>query len=372
MKRTFSSDGAASTSRTALHETEPCGQTTSSTTTQVKRRRVENQAGTICDIEAQLGPRHVDLWFDDGSIILAARGMSFKVHQSVLAPHSLVFRRLFDEMKTMNPQVYEGCPVLWLADYGPDVAKLLLVLYGSDRVYMNHQIPIEFTNLRPVTLLALKYDIQDIVDDAVNRLKISFPAVVDDEAYWDDPVEHTRHGPNSCVRCEDRDLVAVVGLAKALQCPSVQVIALYHCCRLEAGVLFDGVTYPDDAQVHFSRDELRMCASATDRLYQHNTHVMNSLTEMYASPADVPRIIPCRTSAACHKALGLLIAHGLQNAQFASPCALEHLDRWIDENSGICFGCRAALKVVVNERREEAFDALGDLFGIEPWPPVHM
>lgn len=137
-------------------------------------------------------------------------------------------------------------------------------------------------------------------------------------------------------------------------------------------MLFDGVQYTD-AQVRFSHDELRLCASATDTLYQHNTYVMNALTEMYSSSADIFGVILCRTSADCKDALGRLIACGLQNGQFASPCALDHLDEWIDENSKkMCFGCRETLKGVVNKRRKEVFDDLGAIFGVQPWPPVNL
>ena len=210
------------------------------------------------------------------------------------------------------------------------------------------------------------------MDDAAARLKLAFPAIFDDAVYWENPAEYTRSGRTNPVWCDDRDLIGTVRLAKALECPSVQVMALYHCCRLEAGVLFDGVQY-NDAKVQFSYDELRLCAFATDKLYRYNTHVMNALTEMHSSPADIPRVIPCRTSADCMNALGQLMASGLQNGQFSSPCALDSLDEWIDENpEKMCFGCREALKGVINERRREVFDDLGALFGVEAWPPAEF
>ncbi|GJE89722.1 hypothetical protein PsYK624_058280 [Phanerochaete sordida] len=317
----------------------------------------------------QLDPQHDILWFDDGNVVVAARGMSFKLHKSVLALHSTVFLELFDSLDTSESHLHGGCPVLCVNDYGPDLARLLLVVYGSDRRYFARDKPLSFSELRSVALLAQKYQIEEIISEACACLKIAFTAQMNDEAYWERPAEYIRSGPTNPLWCEDRDLVGVVSLARAVRCPSVEVMALYHCCRIGAGVLFSGVQY-DDMEVELSREDLRTCVNATDLLYQHNTYVMNALTDMFAYPSETPRIIPCRTSADCKNALGLLIASGLQNEQFSSPRALECLDRWIDEQSEMCYGCREALKNVVNERRKEVFDQLGAMFGVEPWPPV--
>lgn len=81
----------------------------------------------------RLGPRHENLWFDDGSIVLAAHCMSFKVHQSVLGLHSSVFFELLDNLEPWEQRLDDGCPIVRVDDYGPDLAKLLLVLYGLDR-----------------------------------------------------------------------------------------------------------------------------------------------------------------------------------------------------------------------------------------------
>ena len=190
------------------------------------------------------------------------------------------------------------------------------------RRYFDRDKPLSFAELRPVALLAQKYDIEEITSEARARLKITFSAQMDNEAYWERPAEYIRSGPPNPLWCEDRDLIGVVSLARTLRFPSVEVMALYHCCRLGADALFSGVRY-DDMEVKLSQEDLRMCAHATDHLYQHNTYVMNALTDMFAYPAETPRIIPGRTSTDCKNALGLLIASGLQNEQFASPRALE-------------------------------------------------
>ena len=41
--------------------------------------------------------RHPELWYRDGNVIIAANGMSFKLHAGILEKHSTVFRELLDE-----------------------------------------------------------------------------------------------------------------------------------------------------------------------------------------------------------------------------------------------------------------------------------
>ncbi|EKM61704.1 uncharacterized protein PHACADRAFT_248478, partial [Phanerochaete carnosa HHB-10118-sp] len=59
--------------------------------------------------------------------------MSFKVHQSVLGLHSAVFLELFDTLDKWSQQLEDGCPIIQVTDHGPDLARLLLIIYGSDR-----------------------------------------------------------------------------------------------------------------------------------------------------------------------------------------------------------------------------------------------
>lgn len=78
------------------------------------------------------GPRHDSLWLKDGSVIIAAVDLSFKVHSSVLGRHSSVFRELLDETgATGSAETFEGCRVLRVTDKGSTLADFLKILYDS-------------------------------------------------------------------------------------------------------------------------------------------------------------------------------------------------------------------------------------------------
>ena len=87
--------------------------------------------------------RHHDLWLSDGNIVLSTRSQHddiqqltlFRVHKSVLARHSAVFRDMFSETvsaasegKGVN-ELYDGLSVVSLVDSTKDVEAILKVLY---------------------------------------------------------------------------------------------------------------------------------------------------------------------------------------------------------------------------------------------------
>lgn len=97
---------------------------------------------------------HSDLWFQDGSVILATETTLFRVHISVLSRHSLFFRDMFRlpqpsphsassqpsfgaddlelEWEDLGMQCGESrCPVVQLHDSAEDLAYLLFALYDG-------------------------------------------------------------------------------------------------------------------------------------------------------------------------------------------------------------------------------------------------
>lgn len=96
--------------------------------------------------------RHPEFWFADGSIILLAHDVLFRVHKSFLARHSLVFRDMFSipqpstESSSASDnsdskgvpsdhEMIDGCPLVRIHDTPDDVASLLYALYDGPSVY---------------------------------------------------------------------------------------------------------------------------------------------------------------------------------------------------------------------------------------------
>ena len=108
--------------------------------------------------------RHPEFWFADGSIILLAGDVLFRVHKSFLARHSVVFRDMFSLpqpsqesplpptssgdgkiLECSDHEMVDGCAVVRIHDTPGDVASLLYALYDGPYVFTSISLPC-FTN----------------------------------------------------------------------------------------------------------------------------------------------------------------------------------------------------------------------------------
>ena len=78
-----------------------------------------------------------EFWFEDGSIILVARNVGFRVFRSLLAAQSPVLADMFSNPSRKIEGSSEGCPVVHLSDSPEDLRHLLRILVPStQRLYV--------------------------------------------------------------------------------------------------------------------------------------------------------------------------------------------------------------------------------------------
>ncbi|RPD55039.1 hypothetical protein L227DRAFT_555467 [Lentinus tigrinus ALCF2SS1-6] len=79
--------------------------------------------------------RDSDLWFPDGNIVVIAEGACFRVHQGVLARHSVVFKDMFGvPQPAAHPtNLIDDCPVVHISERAEDFKHLLYMLYDGFR-----------------------------------------------------------------------------------------------------------------------------------------------------------------------------------------------------------------------------------------------
>lgn len=92
-----------------------------------KRRKTSNEEGA----NEVISPIQSDIWFDDGSVILQAESTQFRVHRTILARHSSVFRDIFDVPRPHDESLIEGCPIIRLSDSAEDIRLALIALYDG-------------------------------------------------------------------------------------------------------------------------------------------------------------------------------------------------------------------------------------------------
>ncbi|KAF9527287.1 hypothetical protein CPB83DRAFT_793363 [Crepidotus variabilis] len=135
-----------------------------------KRPRMD-ETQTINDVKAVR--RSITFWFSDGSVVLQGEDTQFRVHKSMLALHSVVFRDTFQvSQPASGEESVEGCPVVHLTETAEDVEYMLSALYERKK----RPQPAPFSFLSAMLRLGRKYDIQHILDEAVEILDLAFPS----------------------------------------------------------------------------------------------------------------------------------------------------------------------------------------------------
>ena len=79
--------------------------------------------------------RHLDLYMEDGSVVLLAENTVFRVYLKWLGKKSDVFAQLasFDDVQPPDSEMYDGCPLIRLSDTAEDLEHFLAAMDGCGR-----------------------------------------------------------------------------------------------------------------------------------------------------------------------------------------------------------------------------------------------
>ncbi|GJE89899.1 hypothetical protein PsYK624_060110 [Phanerochaete sordida] len=337
-----------------------------------KRRKVEPEGDEVALSDVELGERSKDLWFEDGGVILAAQGMSFRVHKGLLALRSDVFKALLDDAALRErPEAVEGCPVVRVEDRGKDLHDLLHIIYNGANSdwHSSSRPPIKYSDFRRVVDIALKYDIKDILAEAKYRLSQVFPTDnVDDWVYNLQPL-----GDETPLVLVFGHCIDIVRISRLLGMHSILPLVFYTCCNIipfediARGVESEGIP----GRLTLSPEDLFSCLKGRDQLLRHETRIMRAFQELAAHSH--ARSDKCTTQAKCRKALQLLDLSAIDGGLYNEPDPIDHMDSWLDEqeampNARPCQHCDEMLRQLMNERRKETWCKLGEIFGVPEWP----
>ncbi|KAL5488385.1 hypothetical protein ACEPAI_6493 [Sanghuangporus weigelae] len=213
--------------------------------------------------------RQTDFWFEDGSVILLAGTVAFKVHRGQLARHSEVFRDLLSLPQPIDEAIFEGCPLVELHDSPTDLWYLLRALY--DGLYFKQLCATDFTPLSSILRLSSKYFMEHLRERCISRLMIDWPTTL---ACWDSREgeatdKHGRYSP----RARFPHPILVINFARQMGITSVLPSAFYDLCRYGPSKIVAGVVQhrskgpikvpPEEASsetptVRLSLDDLRI------------------------------------------------------------------------------------------------------------------
>ncbi|KAJ7821098.1 hypothetical protein B0H14DRAFT_2832124 [Mycena olivaceomarginata] len=170
------------------------------------------------------------IWCKDGSVVLQAENMQFRVHWGVLALNSYFFRELQDlplAQPNDQPSV-EGCPIVELSgDASADVENLLKALY-TPIFLLQKALP--FAVVAALIRLGRKYDFRDLLDTAVERLMFENPTAL--ESYdalltVDDTYQTTRILDQPSILYDMLTLARENNIQSALPCAYYRILCIY-------------------------------------------------------------------------------------------------------------------------------------------------
>ncbi|KAF9527288.1 hypothetical protein CPB83DRAFT_768595 [Crepidotus variabilis] len=146
--------------------------------TSKKRARVDDiDSDNEPAVQAIPPTRSSDFWFSDGSVVLEAESTRFRVHSSMLALHSTVFKGMLQHLKIgkAHHKMIDGCPFIPLDDSEEEVTYMLSALYEKNP----RPRPAPFSLFAALLRLGIKYDVKCLRNEAIDILESALPTTLE-------------------------------------------------------------------------------------------------------------------------------------------------------------------------------------------------
>ena len=213
----------------------------------------------------------VDVWFDDGTLIIQAGEKSFRVYRGILSRASSVFRDMLSLAVTDGDEVIDGCPVVHVSDSAADMSFFIRSLHDTEcvvhcflalldrhliqwrRFFMppNSTRP-TFAVTAGILRLSTKYDVPFLRRRALHHLSIVYPISLKD---WDASSSRQWLSP----RVDDHFLA--LNLAREFDIAWIRPMAIYRCMSKPISEIFDVFQ-----KTHLSPEDRNVCALAIQKL----------------------------------------------------------------------------------------------------------
>lgn len=211
-----------------------------------------------------------------------------------------------------------------------------------------------------ILILAHKYDMQPLYEEAVYRITENYPSTFRDfrsmEHFMLDPFEAEQHA----------GVVFIINAARRLQTPELVKllpVMFYLCCLLDGAALAIGIPRANGSTESLSTGDLCRSITAKTELLQANAMVTQRIGPFTGNMAE-----DCKSTDACMSALVLITRDALDSEIFAACDALTNLDPWITEKAethGLCKRCAETLLVRHRDAQEMIWDSLVDIFKLK-------
>ncbi|TFY64355.1 hypothetical protein EVJ58_g2680 [Rhodofomes roseus] len=270
------------------------------------------------------------------------------VYRGLLAEQSEVFRDLFTVPQPPEAQSTEECPMVHLSDTAQELRALLSVMIHG-RKYTGED-EAQFEDVAAWVRMSHKYHIQDLLDDAMKRLKRYFP----------DKFANFKDDPHAVQR---QYAIAAVNLARLTDSFTMIPPALYYCCTLDSRTLLRGSARSDGTVDCLAPEDLERCIQGKAELAGQAALCLSRICRSTVSDS-------CATPAACGPAINRLhdtLAIGAQcvGATDALLTWRTDIERELQEHRELSILCRACHVMLLDRdvaERKRVWQELPSLF----------
>ncbi|KAJ7125107.1 hypothetical protein C8R44DRAFT_782342 [Mycena epipterygia] len=290
-----------------------------------------------------------EIWHKDGSVVLQAESIQFRVHWSVLAMHSSFFRDMQDLHQPPDQESIDGCPVVEMQDAVVDVEHLLRVLYNPT-LLLQKALPLPV--IAALIRLGRKYDFRDLLDAGVERLAFEHPTTLEGyDALSNDGTYNTTR------IVQYRGIIYdIIALARENNIFSVLPCAYYRALIYHTPEqLFDGVLKTDGTVASLAPVDQRRCVLSRIKLLKAQTEPGHTIGWLRSPPSNA-----CTTPENCTKARNSKLGKYMSGLYL---CALSQYS----EQRSTCGPCRQHNEEMTVAGRKKMWEALPGFFDLPPW-----
>ncbi|KAF8216886.1 hypothetical protein K438DRAFT_1559130 [Mycena galopus ATCC 62051] len=289
-------------------------------------------------------------WVRDGNVVLQAANTQFRIHWSVLALHSSVFRDMEGLSQPHGEPTVEGCPVVELSDNLADVEYLLKALYVPE-FHCQKRLPLAAVGA--LIRLGRKYDFGYLFKSAVARLTSINPTTL--EEY--DAMPASADIELSTIEWYwgwELDIIALASennILSVLPCAYLRVVERYSLVEL-----FDGLERKDGTHAALPSVGFRRCLEGQRTLsvqqFRHG-YTMGWTRESY---------FYCTDSVRCRKSRDKIMGEHMESLDIL---ALKRPTHW--NSYKLCSCCRQHVAEFMAAGRRKIWRELPEIFGLPPW-----
>ncbi|KAF9524117.1 hypothetical protein CPB83DRAFT_774388 [Crepidotus variabilis] len=309
-----------------------------------KRSRTESEDAEPENTTRVAYTPSTDFWFEDGNIIIVAGNTGYRVHSSMLARHSSVFRDMLKLPPSDDEELEGNCPVVPLFDNAGDLERILSVFYDNIKDY-DRNAPIPFAYIAAMLRLGKKYEIDHLLKEGMKHIRAMYPSSL---SLW--------KSSSTRIQIDNQTIVQAINLAHELQlCRTLPTMYLSFIRRRGLA----GLLAPHNELLNPVAVRRMMIGREKLILLLHKEH--RSLKERLS----VIMINVCTNLAKCMN--HHVVAFESLGLWTTDAGRTTYLKRWANLNQPLCASCIKEFRTMFDGVREKVWKELPQLFTLGTW-----